>query len=315
MRLCGTFILGFIATGLVLAQDATDPVLAKITANLRSKDPTVRLKAIASLNALGPKAEPASKSLCDAILDPVPQVGLAALRALEVVRPDLYKPVSTLLLDKDRYARSGLNANQMRSVKEIGELGEKARPTVNIILAKLQQRIVEENTDRFSKYENYLEPDLSILFATLRSIKPQDKDVIGVAKTFAGDKNKDSASRLAAIRYLHDWATNDERRRRETLHGVVAGFADPVAVLPSLHLAAIRYARDSEGNELKRRREVLPLISAGLTNPACVVPCINLVAEYGALATPLVPTLRNLKLSATAAVREAATTAVNRIEK
>jgi hypothetical protein len=96
----------------------------------------------------------------------------------------------------------------------------------------------------------------------------------GSYKSLASPTNKFSAAKSQALEFLHQWAGDDE----------------------------------------KRRNEVLPLVKGGLSDISCQHACIKYLGEYGPLAKECLPQLKQLKLSSDAAVRDAATASVDKIE-
>ena len=69
------------------------------------------------------------------------------------------------------------------------------------------------------------------------------------------------------------------------------------------------------GDDEKRKKELLPVIKAQIQDDANAVPFIKAAGDYGALSKDMLPSLKKLKLSKITAVREAATGAVESIEK
>ena len=234
--------------------------LAEITRSLKHKDAKVRLKAVEALEALGKKGAPSSKELCDALMDPNGPVATKALTALESVRPDFYKPLSTLLLDKSIYRRA-------EAVAKLEELGKDARPTAGVLV----------NFLRHSANENdYGQPDVvpASIFKAFKKIKPEDTGTIATMKGLASPETLALGHRYHALDFLISWADDDE----------------------------------------ERRGEVIPLIASGLDNDQLVISCINVAGRYGKHSKDMLPKLKQLKLSDTKEVREAATTAVEKIE-
>ena len=70
------------------------------------------------------------------------------------------------------------------------------------------------------------------------------------------------------------------------------------------------------GDKEDRRKEVLPCLKKGIALPgADAIPFINAAGRFEGLSKGLLPELKKLKLSSMAAVRDAATEAVEAIEK
>jgi hypothetical protein len=196
--------------------------LARVAKNLKSKDPKVRLKAAEECGSLGEAAAPLSKELCDVVLDPNQQVALAAFTALESVRPDLYKPLALLLIDKDRYNRE---AGAMR----LGKLGEDGKPATAILVNVLKQSVSVQ-------VPQLMPVDLQV-YAALGKIGADDPDTVKAMKLLAGPANSSTRHRYQAIGFLAQWADKDEERRKEVLPLVKAGFDNADTLIACITLA------------------------------------------------------------------------------
>ena len=240
---------------------SADRELAALAKQLKSPDVKGRLKAIDGIAAKGEGAASVAGPLCDAVLDSSPKVATAAIQAVEKVRPDLYKPLTALMLD-------GIQENRLRGVKELGLMGEKAAPTANVLLTVLRQELAK------GPLGDGLSPMQGELFGAIRQIKPDDETTIKIYKAIAAPTNQHSTARAQALEFLHAWA------------GVVE----------------------------RRRRDILPLVMSGLSDSRCQLPCIRYLGEYGPLAKAAIASLKQLKLSSDAAVRNAATASLDKIE-
>lgn len=211
------------------AQDKAklDAELEKMTKDLRHRDVKVRVAAVKALGEKGVDAGPAARSLCDALLDQSPQVAVAALEALEKVRPDLYKHVSTMVLDKDRQ-------KQMTAIQELGLLGEKANPVITVLLARLRTELATRNVKGL--HARGLSEFETAYFSAIRQIKPDDSETIKLYKVMAGATNQDGYARLEAILFLSDWAAEEEARRKELLPLLKSGLDNPVCQVPCIKL-------------------------------------------------------------------------------
>ncbi|VTU01233.1 ---NA--- : : HEAT_2 [Gemmataceae bacterium] len=230
------FVAGVLALGPVhggRAQDKADAKkeesdIEKLAKELRHKDARVRIKAAKGLGEKGGDAAPAARALCDALLDPSPQVAVAALEALEPVRPDLYKPLAAMLLDKDR-------EKHVKAVQELGLMGEKAAPVVNVLLVRLRNELATRNVKRL--YNRGLTDFERAAFAAIRQIKPDDPETVKLYKVMAGPANQDGYARLEAILFLTDWAAEDETRRKEVLPLLRAGLDNPTCQAACIKLS------------------------------------------------------------------------------
>jgi hypothetical protein len=237
-----------------------DRELADLAKQLKAPDPKARLKAIEAIAAKGEAAAAVAGPLCDAVMDASPRVGTAALQAVEKVRPDLYKPLTAFVVDQDYNRR-------LAATKELGLMGDKAMPAVNLLTAGLRRELAKGAGGGLTEMQQ-------ALFTSIRQIKPDDTATVAIYKAIASPTNRHSAARSQALDFLHEWAGDDQ----------------------------------------KRRREVLPLLKAGLSDATCQLGCIRHLGEYGSLAKECLPQLKQLNLSADAAVREAATASVDKIE-
>jgi hypothetical protein len=100
---------------------------------------------------------------------------------------------------------------------------------------------------------------------------------------------------------------------RETVEFFKDAVESPVASIREDALAwLVAWAGDKEA----RRKEVLPLLKTGIAlSGADAIPFIKASGRFGGLSKGLLPALKKLKLSGMAAVRDAATEAVEAIEK
>lgn len=244
------------------------------------------MAALSELRARGKDAEPAADAIRNYMIDPNEKVVLAAVEAIEKVRPDLYKPLSTMVLDKDWSERH-------RALTQLGDLGRTAFPGKSVIVAKL--KVTMAPFDHFpdgrggfdeSKFRE-LYP-LHLLIECLGKIDPEDPDRIAALKELAADYSPPlapsinrsrrllSMSATDAIGFLHKWASGDETKRKD--------------ILPLLKIA----------------------LEKGDT-PA-VLQALGICAEYGNLAGPMFPRIRELKFSPDGQIRDAAKKAADRIE-
>lgn len=239
---------------------------------LKDKDAKLRAKAAEELGTKGETAASTATALCDAIMDKSPKVAQAALVALETVRPDLYKPISKMVLDSSPI-------NQFQAIADLGVMEEKALPAKNLLLARMRveavakrERVADIGGPGISVLART--PPLDVVLDSLAQIDFNEPEVVKTLKALAGPANTEAVRRLNSIDRLMLWATDDE----------------------------------------KRQKEILPLIGAGIQNNNMVIPCVEKLATYGGLSKDYLPALKKLKLSNSAAVRDAASKAVEVIE-
>jgi len=251
--------------------------LAPFIKDLKSKDIKVRLKALEALEKKGEDAKDAAKSICEVIVrDPSPNVATAALTSLEKIRPDLYKHLSVLLLDE-----SGRNRNN--ALEKLSEKKKEAEPTLPIILFKCRAEL----TVRFQGFHpGGTFSDYNIFSSESKG--PYAHHYLLAYKTIAGS---DDPEVVRIYRELAGATNKDANSRWYGLKELVS------------------WADDDE----KRRKEVYPFIKAGLSDGP-LLDCITFAGGYGPLSKELLPLLRRHKLSGQAAIRDAATKAVEQIE-
>lgn len=187
-----------------------DEEIDKLVKELRHKEVKVRIRAAEGLGKKGGEAATAAKPLCDAMLDLSPQVATAALESLEKVRPDLYKPLSTLILDKT-------TSKRLEAVRELGLLGEKAAPVANILIVQLRVLLAARTSsiNPKSRIVRGLNPIEREYFSALAQINSDDPEIIRLHKAMASPVNNDAAARLEALMNLHKWAALEDSRKKE----------------------------------------------------------------------------------------------------
>ncbi|HBI45884.1 MAG TPA: hypothetical protein DDY78_23970 [Planctomycetales bacterium] len=158
------------------------------------------------------------------MMDGSQKVATAALDSLEKVRPDLYKPLSTLVLD-------ATPAKQLAAIKEIGLMGEKAYPAMSLLLARLRGELAKP------AYRRGLSELALAYFAAIRQIKPDDAETIKLFKVMAGVSDRDSYARLESLIFLEDWAGEDESKRKEVLPLLNVGLDDGICQLNCIQTA------------------------------------------------------------------------------
>ncbi len=209
------------------SKDKEDDEIKNLVKELKNKNSKVRMKAAQDLGEKGEEAVSAAKPLCDALMDPSPRVATASLQALEKVSPDLYGPLSTMMLDKS--TQKHLNA-----IKELGFLGEKASPAINVLLASLRKQLAARSSKRNYGGLTALEIEL---FAAIRQINPDDTETLKYYKLLAGSGNSASHARLEAILFLTKWAGDDQKKRKEILPFIRSGLDNNVCQLTCIDLA------------------------------------------------------------------------------
>lgn len=183
--------------------------LDKLINDLKAKDVKTRIKAANDLNAMGEDAATATPALCQALLDVSPKVQEAALVAIEKVRPDLYKPLSQIVLDKSRYRNATLQA-----VIALGKMREKASPTVPIILLLLKQEAANLRNHRDFTVDITTQLFIECMSA-LSSIEAKDDETIKTISNLAGPTFKGSFVRVAALEEFKRFTSDNEKLKKQ----------------------------------------------------------------------------------------------------
>jgi hypothetical protein len=206
-------------------QGRADDEIDNLVKNLRSKDPKIRIGAAEGLMKKGEEASAAAPALCDALLDPSSQVGLAALAAIEKVRPDLYKPLTKIVLERFLSLKIG-------AVRELGLMRQKALPTINVLLTVLRKELAVKTPTQLGFSEQTRE-----LYAVIRQISPDDLESIKMMTVMAGASSRGMYARTQAIGFLNDWAAADTVKRKEVLPIVKAGLDDQICQASCIMIA------------------------------------------------------------------------------
>lgn len=121
--------------------DLAASVVRQLAAQLADRDPKKRLAAAKELQQLGPKARDAARPLCQACMDPAGRVSVAAIEAIEAIRPDLHAHIITIVRDNDGGRRD-------RAFDLLARLGEDAAPVTPIAVAYLRRAAADDrNSD------------------------------------------------------------------------------------------------------------------------------------------------------------------------
>jgi HEAT repeat protein len=119
-----------VTTPFLGATDVLDRELevSRLTRRLTtSSNPAVRLAAIGKLAALDTQDGRVIRALCQAMLDPVPEVRSRAGSLLEKVASDIYWPVRSL-------TRGDESFNHSRAIAALAKMGEEAAPATPVLL-------------------------------------------------------------------------------------------------------------------------------------------------------------------------------------
>jgi len=256
----------------------TESAINKLAKDLRNPNPNVRLKAVQKLGQLeGADKDRVSLLLCDAILDPVPTISKTAMQFLENVYPELYKYIVVIVRDNNI-------TNKIQAIKELSKMGTKARPAT-----RLMHKVISSNIPDYCDSPHLRRTEfilISASFDALRQMEAYDLETLNLMKNII--------------------FTDEIQYKREKVY-----IRDEVKIL------ALEYLVEWAGTDQLKRKELIPLLKVGLgrSGKALLMKSIEISGSYGELAAGLLPLLKEHKLSSDAEIREAASKAVEKIEK
>ena len=262
----------------------TESAIDKLAKDLRNPNPNVRLKAVQKLGQLeGADKDRVSMLLCDAILDPVPTISKTAMQFLENVYPELYKYIVVIVRDNNI-------TNKIQAIKELSKMGTKARPATRLMHKVISSNILEyyalKDKESILKKGKFILSALSASFNALRQMEAYDLETLNLMKNIIF---------TVQIPYR----------------------GEKVYIRDEVKILALEYLVEWAGTDQLKRKELIPLLKVGLgrTEGQLLMKSIEISGSYGELAADLLPLLKEHKLSSNAEIREAASKAVEKIEK
>jgi HEAT repeat protein len=206
-----------------------DADLDRLVRLLKNNDLRIRKAAADELGRRGDAAKPAARPLCNTIFDPSPIVAKAALQAFEKVQPDLCKPVAKLALEG--YPATDPKAGeQAKGIEELGDLQQKALPTIDVLLLWLKKG------DRGDNSNASLQISKACL-AAIKKIKMDDDEVIKSYKTLVLSKSAQAPVRVEILNDLDEWAGTDDAKKKQIVPILKSGLNDTALQLASVRVA------------------------------------------------------------------------------
>jgi len=203
-----------------------DADLDKLVRLLQNRDLRIRKAAVDELGKRGEAAKPAARPLCNTIFDPSPVVAKSALQAFEKVQPDLYKPVSKLALE-GYPATEKAAGEQAKGIEELGDMQQKALPTIDVLLLWLKKGDRGDNSSAAL-------PISKACLAAIKKIKPDDDEVIKAFKTLVLSKTAQAPVRVEILNDLDEWAGTDEAKKKQIVPILKSGLNDNALQLASV---------------------------------------------------------------------------------
>jgi hypothetical protein len=263
--------------------DELDGLITKVAKGKTAKE---RVQAAEAIGKMGEDASKASDVLCMALMSGTPSIRVAAIEAIEKVRPDLYKQLVIILTandtvatrNKKAYKAYGKGDKEIIAIKELGLMGEKAKPTVPILFTLLRTELATGRVPQSNKLENFHQETLSgACFDAIETISPDDPETQRIILILAGPATSQLAARASACRVVGKMVQTDKDFRKKALPVIAKAF----------------YTNS-------------PLLTYEATIAA---------GKFGKDAKELVPMLKKIKLNGEELLREAANAAIDAIEE
>jgi hypothetical protein len=207
-------LFAFVVSGVGLDPDEE---IARLTREFRAaRDTKAKLRLVEQLGTKGPAA---ARVLCEAMTDRDGTVATTALLALESADPELYKPLSEFLLDRDASRRA-------TAAERLADLGEKTRPASPILLARLRSAAAPRGERTEAHW-------LLRVFAAMRT---DDPEVVKYLKGLASAPGTGDL-RGGVVQALAAWAGTDAVRRKEMIPALRVALADERSVIIAAEIA------------------------------------------------------------------------------
>ena len=190
------------------SKEKSAPVDREVLAVTKKFNESTILTKLSTLQILGKRGTDGGKYaglICDAILDSNPQVRTAAVEALEKVRPDLYKPVTMLMVD-------ATPANQDAGILQLTRMGEEAAPAINLLLYSLTGALSASPGNVGQLLRRQL-----VLIDAVNNIKPTDPTIINIYKSTAVNWSRKGWNCITIVSLIEEWAGDNVNRRKEFL--------------------------------------------------------------------------------------------------
>ncbi len=252
--------------------------LASSVKALGDKDEKVRLDAVENLGKLGPAAKPACAKLFQTLTDAPRDYSQAAFEALEKIDKNAYQVAIKFFIDGSSDPRKKVEA-----VHDIAAMGEEAKPFLTFLKATYEMSYYHTFVSREGPKKNYPH---GRAFSDLACLAPHE-----------------------ILLALHKVDKQDKH---------LAGYVLTVLKLDSakgkLSEAALTLVADVNADAADKA-SALSAFSLATTNEMLTVRAIEELAKMEAEAKNAIPALRKLKLSPSPKIREAASLALEKVQK
>jgi hypothetical protein len=170
-------------------------------------------------------------------------------------------------------------SNKIQAIRGLSKMGTKARPATRLMHKVISSNITSAN-------ERIKFTLISASFDALRQMEAYDLETLNLMKNIIF---------TVQIPYR----------------------GEKVYIRDEVKILALEYLVEWAGTDQLKRKELIPLLKVGLgrSGKALLMKSIEISGSYGELAAGLLPLLKEHKLSSDAEIREAASKAVEKIEK
>jgi HEAT repeat protein len=223
----------------------TSPVAKPKTADpadgLKSKVASERVKAAQTLAAMGERAKPFARALCETAIDDNKEVRLAAIEALEKIQPEIVKPVLTLLTDQNHF-------NTAQAASQLGRLGDTAQSAIPVLVWYAKR----PSSGLFEDREH-----VNAGMAALIKVGRRDPDAVQVVVDVASDQKSNASTRINALQLLGGLTDTIGPLRKKILDCLLNVLGEQAKANEQIALMAVIVAVGNYGADAKAAMPVL----------------------------------------------------------
>jgi hypothetical protein len=268
-----------------------DQTLSALILDLQGKNDKDCIRAARSLARLGEAGRPAARALCAAALDRSDDVRQAALEALEKVHPRLYQPVLTLLVDRDQQ-------NHTLACNKLVSLGRQASEGAPVLRAYILHHCSEHRPI------NRFPTDLHLF--TIR--QHSHLAASGVQALLKVAPNEDETIDLfISLSTLNNWNQPLRNLAAEVRPSATQSLGEIAKAYPDKRKKIV--------SALANATDVKMTPNQNTSDHQNTLLAVKALGQLGADAADAIPTLKKLKLHSSQQIRQAASEALDKIEK
>lgn len=317
-----------VVAAVALAQGKADvPALVK---QLKDKDALVRLKAARELAKLGPAAKEALPALKDALKDDDEDVRAVAKRAIQAIGDTA--EANPKLADLTKALKDKANANRLKALEGLAKLGPDAKDADRAIVTAMLERWPMNKEEYLGALEK-VHPEIHkqvVTFLVDEELRNKSEAVELIAKMrtngraavplflafYQADKAKNFPNGNVISATIMESLGVVDPEGVDSVKTILDGIARPVDPQDLEQASEIRKRAIKSSLAMKIDGKILTkALIAGMADKDCIIEAINALAKLGPTAKEAVPVLNKAKLDSRAEVREAATAALEKINK